>query len=170
MRSLVVYESMFGNTRAVAEAVAEGLGDDVRIVEVGDAPTEVGADVDLLVIGAPTHAFGLSRPSTRDDAAQRAHKAGTRFLSRSDGVREWLERVRVTAPVGLAVFDTKVDKPRLPGSAAKKVAKQLRGAPVEPVAAPRHFLVADALGPLIDGELDRAREWGSRLPGRVRAS
>ncbi|EHR60970.1 flavodoxin family protein [Saccharomonospora cyanea] len=168
MRSLLVYESMFGNTRAVAEAVADGLRRHgaVEIVEVGDAPDTVEG-VDLLVIGAPTHAFGMSRPATRDDAAQRARAANAPLVSRRDGVREWVARVRLSSPVRLAVFDTKVARPRLPGSAAKAVAKRLRGAPVELAAEARHFLVVDTLGPLVDGETERAREWGAKLPARV---
>ncbi len=168
MRSLLVYESMFGNTRAVAEAVADGLRrhGDVEIVEVGDAPDTVEG-VDLLVIGAPTHAFGMSRPATRDDAAQRARAANTSLVSRRDGVREWVARVRLSSPTRLAVFDTKVARPRLPGSAAKAVAKRLRGAPVELAAEVRHFLVVDTLGPLVDGEVERARQWGAKLPARM---
>lgn len=170
MRSLVVYESMFGNTRAVAEAVAEGLRrhGDVELVEVGDAPDAV-EDVELLVIGAPTHAFGMSRPTTRDDAAQRARAVGTSLVSRREGVREWVARVRLPAPIGLAVFDTKVARPRLPGSAAKGIVKLLRGAPVDLLAVPRHFLVVDTLGPLVDGETERAREWGTALARHVPA-
>jgi flavodoxin len=76
MRALIVYESMFGNTRQIAEAVAEGLraGHDaapveVGLVEVGEAPATV-ADVDLLVVGGPTHALGMSRPETRQSATE----------------------------------------------------------------------------------------------------
>jgi len=62
--ALIVYESMYGGTRQVAEAIADGLSASTRctVTEVGDAPTVVGPDVDLLVIGAPTHAFGMSTP------------------------------------------------------------------------------------------------------------
>jgi flavodoxin len=56
MSSLVVYESMWGNTKTVAEAVAEGIGRDVAVVHVADAPVLVPSDVDLLVVGGPTHA------------------------------------------------------------------------------------------------------------------
>jgi flavodoxin len=67
MRSLVVVESMFGNTRMIADAVANGLSaaGPVTVVEVGDAPVAPNEDVALLVVGAPTHAFSLSRANTR---------------------------------------------------------------------------------------------------------
>ncbi|WP_197319989.1 flavodoxin family protein [Saccharomonospora sp. NB11] len=167
MRSLVVYESLFGNTRSVAEAIATGLSGEVDVVEVGQAPDEVGAG--LLVLGAPTHAFGMSRTATREDAARRAQAANVTLVSRTDGMREWLGRVRIASPVLLAAFDTKIARPRLPGSAAKAMSKKLRGAPVEWIAPVRHFYVVDTLGPLVDGELGRAREWGARLADRVPA-
>ena len=72
-RALVVYESMFGNTEAIAHAIAEGLSLQlaVELVEVSAAPTTL-RDVDLLVAGGPTHAFGLSRRSTRESAREQA--------------------------------------------------------------------------------------------------
>lgn len=62
MKALVVYESMFGNTEQVARAVATGLGRhlDVELVAVANAPDTV-SDVDLVVVGGPTHAFSMTR-------------------------------------------------------------------------------------------------------------
>ena len=73
-RALVVYESVLGNTQAVAKAIAEGLGESrpVTVKEVSDAPDAIPPDVGLLVVGGPTHAFGMSRPETRADAAREA--------------------------------------------------------------------------------------------------
>ncbi|MEO6585287.1 MAG: flavodoxin/nitric oxide synthase, partial [Knoellia sp.] len=73
MRSLVVYESVWGNTEQVARAVAAGLGVvmTVEVVDVGIAPTTPGDDVDLLVVGGPTHTFSMSRPGTRSEAVTR---------------------------------------------------------------------------------------------------
>ncbi|HSL25245.1 MAG TPA: flavodoxin domain-containing protein [Acidimicrobiia bacterium] len=72
MPALVVFESMFGNTEAIAKAVADGLTARmaVDIVEVGVAPAVLSDDVELLVVGGPTHAFGMSRPGTRQKAAE----------------------------------------------------------------------------------------------------
>ena len=73
MRAVVIYESMYGNTRAVAEAIASDLSPmDVTVLPVGSADASTVADADLLIVGAPTHAFGLSRPQTRLSAAQPA--------------------------------------------------------------------------------------------------
>lgn len=156
-RALVVYESMFGSTRDVAEAVAEGLSTrmEVTVTEVGSAPDEVGEDVALLVVGGPTHAFGMSRPHTREDAA----RLTTTLVSRGIGIREWLERATIPATVPAAVFDTRVDRPRLPGSAAAAVGKRLRRLGVR-VTARASFHVSGKVGGLLDGELQRAEQWG----------
>lgn len=165
MRALVVYESMFGNTRQVADAVAAGLRTalDVRVLEVSAAPREIPDAVDLVVLGGPTHAFGMSRPSTRASAAEQGAdpRAG-----RSNGIREWL--ADVTAPAGtLAVaFDTKVARPHLPGSAARAAQRRLRRRGLVPLDHAKTFYVTATEGDLVDGELDRARQWGTQLASR----
>lgn len=169
MTVLVVYESMYGSTKAVAEAIAEGLAPagPVRVVEVGAlaaAPggRSVGKDVTLLVVGAPTHAFGLSRASTRADAAKEAPTGS--ILSSGKGLREWL--TELTLPIGgvpFAAFDTKVVKPNLPGSAAKAAEKQLTRSGGRPAAKARTFRVHGKSDGLVDGELDAARAWGAEL-------
>ncbi len=168
MRVLVVYESMYGNTETVARAVASTLaahaGVEVDLIEVGEAPTTVDGDTDLLVLGAPTHAFGLSRDTTRADAGERGGRAGYPLVSRGIGVREWLDRVHLPDTVRTATFDTKVDRPRLPGSAARSAAKRLRRAGLPRSEAVTSFYVTGQFGPLADGEADRAREWAARLP------
>ncbi|WP_345044176.1 flavodoxin family protein [Georgenia daeguensis] len=165
MGALVVYESMYGNTRAVAEAVAEGLRTvmPTEVVEVGQAPELESLETDLLVVGAPTHAFGLSRPETRRDAYERA---GHPVISEATGVREWLGAaysVREHLPV--ASFDTHVKAP-FPGSAHASVAKRIARLGGEPVGRGQSFRVHGYEGPLLDGEIERARTWGAEL-GRL---
>lgn len=163
MRALVVYESMYGNTRRIAEAVAEGLAGRMRadVIEVGSAPAAVGEDVALLVVGGPTHAFAMSRATTRQSAAQDAPDG---LVSRGDGIREWLSGLRTgSARLAAAAFDTRVAKPRLPGSAARGAARRLRRLGVRSAAPAHSFYVIGTRGPLVDGELDRAREWGETL-------
>jgi hypothetical protein len=168
VRVLVVYESMFGNTRDVALAVAEGLRTRVTVdvMEVGEAPAAMPPDVAMLVIGAPTHAHGMTTPSSREDAARRA---GDRLVSRGIGVREWLGGLRPSgAPIPAAVFDTRIKGPGLLwGSAARSAEKLLADAGLRLVGAPRSFLVGGPTGDLFDrledGELDRARAWGAEL-------
>lgn len=164
MRALVVYESMFGCTKAIAEAVAEGLAADgvrVQLVEVGQAPVDLSG-VDLLVVGGPTHAFGMSRPATREDAARQAEPASP--VSSRIGIREWLEQLpRQERTVRAATFDTRVRPPRVPGSAARAADRRLRSRGLLIVSGAESFWVTGTKGPLHAGELDRAREWATGL-------
>jgi hypothetical protein len=165
--ALVVYESMFGGTRQVAEAVADGLARSTRctVVEVGAAPTVVDNDVDLLVIGAPTHAFGLSTPDTRHAAQD---ETTTPVISRDLGVREWLAALVVlSAGTRTAAFDTHVKQRWVPGSASHKIAHALAHKGLSPAVEPVSFRVEGVTGPLLDGELDRARQWGDALGHRL---
>src|SRR5688500_18719952 len=116
MKALVVYESMFGNTETVARALADGLASRMEgdVGEVGAAPGAVRGDVALLVTGGPTHAFGLSRESTRKAAADQSQGA---LVSRGIGLREWLDALAPGSAVPAATFDTRVRHPRVPGSA-----------------------------------------------------
>jgi flavodoxin len=163
MKTLVVYESMFGNTEQIAKAVAAGLGEsvDVQVTEAADAPTDPGPDVALIVAGGPTHAFSMSRENSRADAIDRgAHGGEPEF-----GLREWIAAL----PSGehaekMATFDTKIKSMRhLPGSAAKSAAKAAHRHGYESVSKAESFYVDDLDGPLLDAEIDRARAWGQQL-------
>ncbi|MBG0822683.1 hypothetical protein HS048_18260 [Planomonospora sp. ID91781] len=80
--------------------------------------------MDLLVVGAPTHAFGMSRPATRQSAAQQA-PAG--LVSKGRGLREWLAALDDHVPaVAAAAFDTRVENPWVPGSARHGADRRLR--------------------------------------------
>jgi hypothetical protein len=168
MRSLVVFESMFGDTETIARAIAEGLsvGMRVDVVDVATAP-RVDADVDLLVVGGPTHAFGMSRASTRGDAVRQGGRASAGDL----GLREWLdELLPPTEPVPAAAFDTKINKRFIPGSAARSAADVLRRHGFRLVAPPESFRVIGTPGPLVTGEEDRARRWGRSLAATFAAT
>ena len=166
MRALVVYESMFGNTETIARSVADGLADrlPVDVVPVGDAPALVGADVTLLVVGGPTHAFGLSRPATRRDAATQSEGG---VVSGPSGLREWLSRLDGSRTVPVVTFDTRVARPRLPGSAAHAAQRRLRRMGFPTAAPPTSFWVTGTRGPLVAGEQERARRWGEELGAQV---
>src|SRR5689334_20719676 len=102
MKALVVYESMFGNTEKVARAVADGLSEtfDVTVADVTGMPGTVG--VDLLVLGGPTHALGLSRPATRAQATQ---QGAVRAATAVDlGLREYLARLSKLTGIAATAF------------------------------------------------------------------
>lgn len=165
MDALVLYESSFGNTAAVARAVADGLRERMGVRLATPAEPLPGDRVpDLVVVGGPTHAFGMSRPQTRQDARQQAHRDG----DAGPGIREWIAAHPPDARSLYATFDTRVTKVRhLPGSAARGAERALRRAGGRVVAAPESFYVADVQGPLVAGEEDRARAWGRELAAAV---
>ncbi|MDJ0333879.1 hypothetical protein QMG83_01430 [Salinibacterium sp. G-O1] len=161
MRVLVVHESLWGNTRKVAEAVARALEPiaTVDVVDTDSAP-DVVEGYDLLIVGGPTHAFSMSRKSTREGARQQ--DADVHVPAR--GIREWLDDLTpVTVPIPSAAFDTRVNSPRLPGSAAKAARHELRSRGFDVAIKPVSFRVHGYQGPLVDGELERAAAWARGL-------
>jgi hypothetical protein len=163
MRALVVYESMFGNTKLVAEAIGRGLAArlPVDVVEVSTAPETIGDDIDLVVVGGPTHEFGLSSPRSRRAAAAQS-PAGV--ISQGKGVREWVACLHPhAARLVVAAFDTHIDKAWFPGAASKRLEKMLRSMGLRSLAAPTSFYVHDSAGPLVGGEIERAELLGRRL-------
>jgi hypothetical protein len=165
--ALVVVESVFGNTRAVADAVAEGMRDagaHVEVVEVTGAAAVLPDGVELLVVGGPTHAFSMSRPSTRADALKQAHGPNGAATA-GTGIREWIAAAVPDGGVRVVTFDTRVRKALIPGSAARSAAKALAERGFERAARGETFWVEDTPGPLRPGEVERAREWGRKLVG-----
>ncbi len=165
MNAIVVYESMYGNTRAIAEAVAEGLGG-VPALSVTEAAAK-RQGVDLIVVGAPTHMHGLPTTRSRQMAAEGAHEdGGTRVepsATEEPGLRAWLKDLAPDAAHHAAAFDTRLDRsPWLTGVASRGIARRLRHRGID-VIGTESFLVEDAEGPLEEGELDRARAWGAEL-------
>lgn len=165
MRAVVVYESMYGNTHLVADAIGAGLRpvfDDVSVVPVSDAGPAVLAGADLVVVGGPTHARGMSRPATRKSAMEAAGKPGSGLEAEpgalGPGLREWFASLG-RYPVKAAAFDTKQRPAMLTGRASKGVTRLLRAHGFDIIVPPESFLVdrRTQLGPQ---EAARAREWG----------
>lgn len=172
MKTLVVFESMFGNTRHVAEAVSDGLRRSIptEVLWVRDAGDVDLSDVSLLVVGAPTHAWSLSRARTRESAATYATDHGDHLLesaSHGPGVREWLHGLPRQHNCRAVAFDTRFDKPiLLTGSAARSIQRRLHAARFGSFGESKSFLVTGTAGPLAFGEIERAREWGEAM-GRM---
>jgi hypothetical protein len=173
MRTVVVYESMFGNTRAIAEAIAEGLGtgSNVQVIGVTDADRNVLDGADLVIVGGPTHAWGMSRPNTRKGAPAYVRKPGSGLVLESDadtglGVREWLASLG-QVHASAAGFDTRIKAPAVfTGRASPAIVRQLSRHGLTVVTGPKSFFVSRK-SHLLAGEPDRARDWGARLAAMV---
>ena len=165
MKSIVIYESMYGNTKAIAEAIAQGMRErgDVRLGSVDEISPDEVQDADLIVAGGPTHAHGLARSDAHDAIAKMParHKYGA-VLPGEESLRNWLDRL----PDGrqsVATFDTRFDKPRwLTGSAAMRIVRRLERKGYS-IIATESFFVEHTDGPLSKGECERAVEWGRAL-------
>ena len=145
MKALVVYESLYGNTARIAEAIGQGLnegGVETVIDQVDDVDPAAAAGVDLLVVGGPTHARGL-------------------------GLRAWTEKLPAGGGRLAAAFDTRMHGPKaLTGSAAKGITQRLQQHGFQPIGEPGSFLVTKQ-STLEEGEAERARAWGHETAVRA---
>ncbi len=167
MKAVVVYESMYGNTRAIAEAIAEGLGqdDEVTVTPAARARPELLAGADLVVVGGPTHVHGMSRPDTRKNAAELARRRGDALKLDADaegpGLTEWFGSLGKGAALA-AAFDTRMAGPlALTGRACVGIRRQLRRHRFNVIDRPQSFLISG--NRLQPGETARARLWGRQL-------
>ena len=161
MKSAVVYDSAFGNTAAIAKAVAEGLGeqgDQVTLFYVKEAKPELLQDLTILAVGSPTQKF-----------------------SPPPGINSWLGSLPRHSLTGVqaAAFDTRFTKEKIQenkvlaffvslfGYAARPISRTLLRKGASTVLPPEGFFVGDLEGPLLEDELDRAREWGRQLLQQV---
>ncbi|GAB7045084.1 flavodoxin family protein [Catenuloplanes indicus] len=167
LRALVVYESMFGNTELIARAVAEGMSEllEAEPRNVATQPRADGQGYCALVVGGPTHAFGLSRAATRRSAAEQGATGPA-----ETGVREWLAQYTSLAGTPAAAFDTRIGTPWPTGSAARSAQKRLRRLGCRILLPAEDFVVTGSTGPLRDGEPERARRWGRTLAEMIVAT
>jgi len=173
MKAVIAYESMYGSTRQIAEAIAAGLEPlgEVEILSVNDGDAGAADSADALIVGGPTHMHGLATSMSRKQAAQAAEEEEDVSVepgaADGPGLRKWLSQ-RAGDGRPAAAFDTRLDRsPVLTGAAARGIAKRLRRRGYEVVADPESFLVEDSEGPLAEGEPERARAWGASLAEAV---
>jgi flavodoxin len=166
--ALVVYESMYGNTREIAEAIAAGLGEgmDAKAVPVHLADAAEVDAAELLVVGGPTHVHGMASATSRKGTIQAAEEDGVELDASAHAkptLRAWLAD-RSGDGRRAAAFDTRIDRsPLLTGSAARGIAKRLRRRGYALATDSKSFFVDDSEGPLAEGEVERARKWGAGL-------
>jgi flavodoxin len=145
MKSLVIYGSYFGNTEKIAQAIALQLN--TEAVNVKEFKKEMLKDIDLLLVGSPTRAF---RPI--------------------DSINEFLDELPNLEGIKVAAFDTRINVDiinskllkflaKIFGYAAEPMLKKLEKKGGKKVLEAVGFYVKDSEGPLLDGELERAKEW-----------
>jgi flavodoxin I len=152
MKALILYDSAYGNTEEIAQAIGKGVGPDTRVERIeGIMPNELG-QFDTVVLGSPTQA---GRPM------------GT--------VKAFLKNIPEDALKGIAVtgFDTRIDWSTqnfvmkfwlgILGTAAGRIARELEKKGGRLVVQPEGFLVTGTEGPLTAGEVDRATTWASTI-------
>jgi len=155
MKTLVIYDSFFGNTEQIARSIAAALGDasNVGLVKVTEFNLESLEGVELLIVGSPTRSFQAS-----------------------EGTMSFLKGLPANALKGVkvAAFDTRLLLSEIESStlrfivntggyAAKRIADNLKKKGGMLASPPEGFLVKGEKGPLVDGELERAAEWARAI-------
>ena len=160
MKAIVVYESHWGNTAAIARAIAEGIGPGAQALSTAEATAAALAGADLIVAGAPLLGFSLPTEAMVKSLANNQPGAPAPADLSHPALRAWLERL----PAGrgrAAAFETRIWWS--PGSAAKAILGQLAQKGYQPAAKAQRFIVEGRYGPLRAGEIERARSWGAEL-------
>jgi flavodoxin I len=149
MKTLVVYDSLYGNTKTVAQTIGDAIPGEVEVVHVGDASASGLEAYDLLIVGAPTHG---AKPSP--------------------DMGKYLDQIQAPALEGVNVagFDTRMTNRLITlfGTAAPKIAKMLEKKGGTLVGPPGDFYVTGGEGPLKEGEVERAAAWAKELAGSKR--
>jgi flavodoxin I len=144
VKTLVVYDSLYGNTKAIAQAIGDAIPGEVDVLQVGDAKASELGTYDLLIVGAPTHG---ARPS--------------------EDVQALLDQIQPLALEGINVagFDTRMTNRLITlfGVAAPKITKALQNKGGTLVGPPGGFFVTGGKGPLKEGEVERAAAWAKGL-------
>lgn len=164
MRAIVVYESHWGSTAEIARAIAEGIGPEARALNTDEATAAVVADAELVVAGAPIMAFGLPSDAMIENVGKDPKAPVPGDISHPP-LRHWLESLP-PSNAAAASFETKLRWS--PGGATGAIDERLHDAGFRTIAKGQKFWVKTPYGPLREGEVDRARTWGSELAASVR--
>jgi flavodoxin I len=155
MKAVIIYDSVFGNTEKVARSIAEGLPAiyEVEVSKASAATLQQIKGAQLLVVGSPTRAF----------SATPALKAFLDFLPSGSlrGVRSVAFDTRIqTSGIKSLLLRKIVEKG---GYAGKLITARLKQKGATLILPDEGFFVSGEEGPLVTGELERAKEWGSKL-------
>jgi len=140
-----------------------------RVLSLHEADAAAVESADLLIVGGPTHMHGLSTSLSRRMPAQAGDEEDVPVepgAAEGPGLRGWLSERRGEGRQA-ASFDTRLDRSAaMAGAAARGIARRLRRRGYTVIVDPESFFVEDAEGPLAEGELERARDWGRALVER----
>lgn len=141
MKTIVIYDSVFGNTKQIAESIASHLGENTKIQSIDQLSVEDWQDSELLIIGSPINGW---RPTEK--------------------IKKWLSSLSNQSLMGkkVASFDTRV-KLFIHGDAANQISKELQKAGAKTIVDPQAFFVAGSKGPLLPGEIDKAKLWAQSI-------
>jgi flavodoxin len=144
MKTLVVYDSMYGFTEKIAKAIGSGISGEVKVVRFTEIKLSDIESADLLIIGSPTQGGRMLKP-----------------------LQEWLDKLQEAILKGkkVAVFDTRIPAAwvKIFSFAGPKIAGVLKKKGANLIGEPQGFFVKAAKGPFVDGEEARAREWGNKI-------
>ena len=160
VKAVVVYESLWGNTAAVARAIAEGLGPGVSALSTAEAVGEAMVGVDLIVAGSPIIGFKLPTDKMREAVRANPGPAPRPPDLSHPSMNSWLKALPEGKGRSVA-FETKIRGPW--GNAVSAISKGLEHAGYTQLSKPQGFIVNGKFGPLRDGEIEKARAWGAEL-------
>jgi hypothetical protein len=176
MRTLIAYESMFGNTHVIAAEIASGFeaSGSARLESVHNVTPALLEWADLFIVGGPTHAHGLTSAQSRQGAYDTAAKSDGSLTLDPDaegpGLRDFFRDCMVVDGKLAAAFDTRYDaSPLLTGRASRGIAKRLVDRGFRLAVEPESFLV-DKHNGLLPGEDLRAMRWGIELSNALATS
>jgi hypothetical protein len=166
MKAIVVYESHWGNTAAIARAIADGIADRIgpgaQTLSTAEASGAALADVDLIVAGAPVLGFSLPSDQMLQNLATGPSRGPTPPDLSHPSMRAWLAALPQGEGQGrAAAFETRLWWSL--GGATAAIMRGLERAGYRSIAKAHRFIVKGAYGPLRAGELERARLWGAEL-------
>ena len=144
MKTLVIYDSVHGNTEKIAKAIGDAITGEVKVVRVSEVNSSEFKTFDLLIVGSPTHG---GKPTK--------------------AIQDFLKGISPSAfkSANVAAFDTRLSTKlvRIFGYAAEKIAHNLNRNGWTIIASPAGFFVKGKKGPLESGELERAVDWANEL-------
>jgi flavodoxin len=140
MKTLVIYDTNFGNTRIIAEAIAKGFGNQAKVVSASKISKEDIDQITHIVVGSPIYQW---KPT--------------------ENMMKWLNSLKDNQLAGIkaTTFDTRVRI--FHGDAANKIANALEKAGARLFSPSKMFFVNGKQGPLASGEIEKAFQWGEEL-------